>query len=110
LSACARIGDMTAMTNVALATPVAGGPNWTLVYTAASAGTVNIHNRTPDGDILVHLNGSSGLATDPLDAPAEVLHPGATIALLLASGDLVFARLANANVGMPISGRVTVRA
>jgi hypothetical protein len=31
--------DMGAMTNVALATPPAAGPNWTLIYTAASGVT-----------------------------------------------------------------------
>jgi hypothetical protein len=69
----------------------------------------NVHSRTPDSDILVRLNGSAGLTTDALDAAAEVVHPGATVALSLATGDFVFARLANASSALPISGRVTVR-
>jgi hypothetical protein len=100
---------MGAMTNVALATPPASGPNWTLIYTSAGTVTCNVHNRTPDSDMLVRLNGSAGLTSDPLDAAAELLHPFATIALSLANGDLVFARLANANAAVAISGRVTVR-
>jgi len=57
----------------------------------------------------VPLTMAAGLTTDPLEAAAEVLHPGATIVLALASGDLVYARLANANVAIAITGRVTVR-
>jgi uncharacterized protein len=109
-----EVGAMGSMTNVALATPAAGGPNWTLVYTAGAAGTVSIHNRTPDSDVLLRLNGSAGLATGPLGAPAELLHPFATVALTVANGDLVFARLINpglnpGSTGGPITGRVTVR-
>jgi hypothetical protein len=101
---------MGSMVNVALTTtPPAGGTNWTLVYTAAGAVTCNIHNRTPDSDVLVCLNSSAGTVNDPLDAPAELLHPFATIALSLASGDLVYARPANANAALNISGRATVR-
>jgi hypothetical protein len=100
---------MGTMSNVALATPPAGGPNWVLIYTAAGSVTANIHNRTPDSPVLVRLNGSSGTVNDPLDAPAEQLNPFATIALSLVSGDLVYARLANANAALGISGRVTVR-
>jgi hypothetical protein len=100
---------MGAMTNVAWSMPPAGGPAWTLIYTADATITANIHNRTSDSDVLVRLNGSAGLTSDPLDSPAEVVHPFATIALSLVSGDLVFARLANANVGVSMSGRVTVR-
>jgi hypothetical protein len=97
------------MSNIALATPPAGGPNWVLIYTAAAIVTCNVHNRTPDSPILVRLNGSSGTVNDALDSPAEQVNPGATIALALANGDLVFARLANANAALNISGRVTVR-
>jgi hypothetical protein len=97
------------MTNIALATPPAGGPNWTLIYTAAGTVTANVHKRTPDADVLVRLNGSAGTTGDSLNAAAEVLHPGVTLALSLASGDLVFARLANANAALQISGRVTIR-
>jgi hypothetical protein len=96
------------MTNVALQTPQASAP-WTLIYTAGASVVCSVHNRTPDSDVLVHLNGSSGTTGDPLDAAAEVVHPFATIALSLVSGDLVFARLANANATLAMSGRVTVR-
>jgi hypothetical protein len=95
--------------NVALTTPPVAGPAWTLIFSAAATVTCNVHNRTPDSDVLVRLNGSAGLATDPLDAAAEALHPLATVALSLVSGDLVFARLANTNPALNISGRVTVR-
>jgi hypothetical protein len=59
--------------------------------------------------VLVRLNSSSGTTGDALDAAAEVLRPGSTIALSLANGDLVFARLANANAALAMSGRVTIR-
>jgi hypothetical protein len=57
----------------------------------------------------VRLNGSAGTISDALDSPAEQVNSGATVALSLANGDLVFARLANANAALNISGRVTVR-
>jgi hypothetical protein len=101
---------MASMTNVALATPPAGGPYWTLAFTAAAPGTVSLYNRTPDSAVLVRVNGAAGLATDPLDAPAEVLLPGATMQLAVATGDLVFARLANPKPVVPMTGRITVRA
>jgi hypothetical protein len=100
---------MGAMTNVALPFPGGANANWTLIYTSAGTVTANVHNRTPDSDILVRLNGSSGTVSDALDAAAELVHAGATIALSLANGDLVFARLANANAALSILGRVTVR-
>jgi hypothetical protein len=95
---------MGAMTNVALPFPGGANANWTLVYTATAAVTANIHNRTPDSPILVRLNGSAGTVNDALDAEAELLHPGATVALSLANGDLVFVRLANASRGWRSAG------
>jgi hypothetical protein len=80
-----------------------------LIYTAAGAVKCNVHNRPPNSDVLVDLNGGAGTVNDPLDVAAEVVHPGATIPLLLAMGDLVFARLASLSPGLPISGRVTIR-
>lgn len=68
--------------------------------------TCNVHKRTPDSDVLVRLNGNAGTVSDALDAPAELLRPFTTIALALPSDDLVFARLATANPGLPITGRV----
>jgi hypothetical protein len=97
------------MSNIALQTPPAGGPNWVLVYTAAGTVTANVHNRTPDSDILVRLNSNAGTVNDALDASAELVHPGATVALSLATGDLLYARLVNANAALQISGRVIVR-
>ena len=49
---------------------------------------------------------NEGLTTDPVDAPAELLYPFATLALTVANGDLVFARLLNAGLN-PGSARRT---
>jgi hypothetical protein len=100
---------MVAMTNIALATPAQAKPFWTLIYTSAGAVTANVHNRTPDSDVLIRVNGNAGTVNDLLDAAAELLRPFATVALSLASGDLVFARLPNNSPVVPITGRVTVR-
>jgi hypothetical protein len=100
---------MGSMTDVALATPVAGGPNWTLVFTATGVVSCSIQNRTSDSDVLLRVNGSVGAASDPLNAAAKLVRPYDRVALSLASGDLVYARLANANPAVPITGRVTVR-
>lgn len=96
---------MAAMTNVAV--PVSDGASaiWTLIYTAGGTITLSVHNRTPNVDMLIRVNGSSGAASDSADAAAEGLNPGATMSMTLANGDKVFAKPRSDAV----PGRVTIR-
>jgi hypothetical protein len=100
---------MAVQTNVALPVLPITGPFWTLIFTAAAPGTINVHNRGSDGPILVRVNGSAGTVNDPADAPAEVVLAGATLQLALATGDLVFSRMMTVGTALVAAGRVTVR-
>lgn len=95
-----------AMTDVPVPIAVAPSAIWTSIYTSAGVTAIVVHNRGV-GPLLVRLNGASTAATDALDAAAEILHPGASMPMTIASGDKVFARPLRDDQG---AGRATVRA
>jgi hypothetical protein len=81
---------MTVMTDVAVPVPT-GSTNWTLIYTAVAAVTMQVQNRTPHTGMRIHLNGSSGATTDALTSPYMLLMPFERVMLTLALNDKVFA-------------------
>lgn len=93
------------MTNVAIPVSDGGSAIWTSIYTAAGTVTLSVHNRSPNVDLMVRVNGASTAASDSADAAAELLRPYGTMSLALVSGDKVFAMPLSASM----AGRVTIR-
>jgi hypothetical protein len=90
-----------------------GTRNRTLLYEAIGTVTLNVHNWTPNIDMLIRVDGSAGTVIDDPNAAAELLHPYATMQLALSAGDLVYATPAAVNLAADpilntVAGRLTV--